>query len=237
MDEQRRIIAYHEAGHAVMSYAKGIPMDSASILEGGDSLGRVISDREPEYWRHKEGAKEVMFALIVVNRASVKAAEMGTGRPTEPDDPNIDPSTPGSDWHETLHYLEELCAEDESRRKETWEQAGREAERVLRGNWPAVEAIAERLLEDETLSATELNAILEAANCERDESAVKRAFLDDEHERLVGRKFELWGRYQELAAEDAPTRETDTVEEELKGVKQRIEEIEAFLWPEQENNV
>ena len=48
MDEQRRRTAYHEAGHAVTSYAKGIPMDSASILEEGISLGRVISYREPE---------------------------------------------------------------------------------------------------------------------------------------------------------------------------------------------
>jgi ATP-dependent Zn protease len=71
MDERRRRTAYHEAGHAVASYAKGIPVDSASISKVGDSLGRVISDRETEYWRDREGAEEVMFALIVESLAGI----------------------------------------------------------------------------------------------------------------------------------------------------------------------
>jgi hypothetical protein len=57
-------------------------MDSASISKADDSLGRVISDREPEYWRDREGAEEVIFSLVVYSLAGVKAAEMGTGRPT-----------------------------------------------------------------------------------------------------------------------------------------------------------
>jgi hypothetical protein len=71
-----------------------------------------------------------------------------------------------------------------------WKQAEREMESVLRENWSAVESVAERLLELETLSAEELKVILEAGSCERDQSAVARAFLDDEHERLVGRRFD-----------------------------------------------
>jgi hypothetical protein len=236
MDEQRRGTAYHEAGHAVSSYAKGIPMDGASISEKDHSLGRVIFGREPEYWRYREGAEEIMFALIVVSRAGVKAAEMGTGSPTDADDPNIDPNILGSDWRGTLQYLDELCGEDESRREVIWEQAGREAERVLRENWPAVEAVAERLLEHKTLDALQLEAILESANCEHDESVVTRAFLDDEHERLVSRKFELWGRHDKLIDEGASASEIEAVLEELQHVERRIEVIGAFLWPEEEKN-
>jgi hypothetical protein len=236
MDDQRRRTAYHEAGHAVSSYAKGIPMDGATISEKEHSLGRVIFGREPEYWRYREGAEEIMFALIVVSRAGVEAAEMGTGSPTAADDPNINPNILGSDWRGTLQYLDELCGEDESRREVIWEQAGREAERVLQENWPAVEAVAERLLEHQTLSAAELKAILETADCEHDESAVMQAFLDDEHEWLVGRRFELWGRHDMLIYEGASASEIEAVLEEIQHVERRIEEIGAFLWPEEGKN-
>jgi len=235
MEEQRRRTAYHESGHAVLSYAKGLPLESTSISEVDDSLGRIIFDREPEHWRYVEGAKEIMFALIVISLAGVKAAEMGMGLPTEPNDPNTDFSLLGSDWHGTLGYLDELCGEDESRQEEVWERAEREAERVLRENWPAVDALAESLLEHETLDAQHLESILETAGCEHDDSAVMRGLFDQEHERLVGRRFELWGRYGRLTDGDAPVGKIEAVVEELRQVERRIEEVETILWPEGDN--
>lgn len=47
----QRATAIHESGHAVMAYLLGRPFTSISVVEDGDSLGRVHSDPPGEWFR------------------------------------------------------------------------------------------------------------------------------------------------------------------------------------------
>ena len=237
MTVSKQRTAYREAGHVVALYARGILLDHASIVKNRGSLGRVVLDRPPEFWRHREGAEEIMFALLVSELAGVKAVEIHTGQAPGLDDPNTDLTLHGSDFRTATNwYLEELCGADGTCRARVWREAMTEAEWVLRSNWPAVEAVAEGLQEHNGLGAAALQATVEASGCERNESAVKRALLDEEHERLVARSFELTDRARAWAEEGTAEREIQAVVEELQQVEQRTKEIAAFLWPKRGND-
>lgn len=228
----KRTTAYHEAGHAVALYAKGIPILIVSIVEDEGSRGRVVQEKEPEYWRHWDGARENMRALLVSDLAGVQAVEKLTGQPARSNVPNMDVGMHGSDYRNAVTTaLEELAGNDEAQRAEEWKQAEIEAEWLLRKNWTAVEAVAEQLLGYKTLDAAALKAVLEDADCERDDSAVRRAFMEEEHEQLVGRRFRLVMRIEKLNNTGAAENEIKAVYQELQDVEQRMKEIEAVLWP------
>ena len=42
LPEEKRIIAYHEAGHAVIAWWEKIPVRRASVVADGDTGGRVL---------------------------------------------------------------------------------------------------------------------------------------------------------------------------------------------------
>ena len=69
--------------------------------------------------------------------------ELLTGEPVGEHDLNV-MQLPGTDWSGIANLFVELG-------QDALEQAHDEAERVLRDNWHAVEAVAEALLERETL--------------------------------------------------------------------------------------
>lgn len=214
-EERLRLTAYHEAGHAVVSWVVGLVMDGASIEPQESSLGRV-SFVELE---HMELYDAVLYRHLVSSYAGVKAVESCTGRPTAPDDPNTDPRVEGSDWDAIVDLIRALTGPDESAQVALQEQAGEEAQRILRENWPGVEAVAQALLRDRSLDNADLSRILGEANCPRGEPA-----YDYELDQLADRLWRLSLRYGALV-DKGHQEEARRVAEERARLESKMEDL------------
>jgi hypothetical protein len=213
--ERERLKAYHEAGHAVVSWVVGLEIEGASIEPQGSSSGRVsITDIE-----HMEGYDEVKHRYLVSSYAGVKAVESYTGQPTDFDDPNIDPRVKGSDRDTIMHLVLSLAGPDKSKQVALQEQAEERAQRILEENWRGVEAIAQALLRDRNLDSADLSRILGEANCPRGEPV-----YEYELNKLTDRKWELTHKYNALIEEERQN-EAQHVGEELARVESEIKNL------------
>jgi ATP-dependent Zn protease len=164
-EERLQSTAYHEAGHAVVSWVVGLEMEGASIEQQGSSLGRVrFADMEAMEVYH-----EILRRHLVSSYAGVQAVELHTGRPTDTDDPNIDPRVKGSDWDGVMDLTLRLAGQEESTQVTLQEKAENEAQRILGENWRTVETITQALLRDRSLDSADLSRIMEEANSPRGE--------------------------------------------------------------------
>ena len=219
-EERLRLTAYHEAGHAVVSWVVGLEMASASIEPHGSSLGRVsFADMEDS-----EVYDEIMHRHLLSSYAGVKAVEIYTGQPTAPDDPNTDPRSRGSDWDAIMDLTLTLASPEESAQVALQEQAEEEAERILRENWRGVEAVAQALLRGRSVDSKDLTRILSQANCPR-----SAPVYDYELNKLADRLWELKRQYKALNEEGRQeearrvAEEHARVESEMKGLARLAE--------------
>jgi hypothetical protein len=214
-EERLGLTAYHEAGHAVVSWVVGLVMEGASIQPQESSLGRV-SFAELE---HMELYKAGLYRHLVSSYAGAKAVELRTGRPTAPDNPNTDPRVEGSDWDAIVDLIRALAGPDESVQVALQEQADEEAQRILRKNWPGVEAVAQALLRDRSLDNADLSRILGKANCPRGEPA-----YDYELDQLADRLWRLRLRYGALV-DKGHQEEARRVAEDLARLESKMEDL------------
>jgi ATP-dependent Zn protease len=86
-DEQRRVAAHHEAGHAVIAYVLGIPIRAATVLGSSredDAAGSVSTGRLSETlesWRqrgkrNRDGAVVVIAHIIMLMAGRVAEEEI-----------------------------------------------------------------------------------------------------------------------------------------------------------------
>jgi hypothetical protein len=193
----------------------GLEMEGASIEPQGNALGRVsFADMED-----MEVYDEIMHRHLVSSYAGVKAVELCTGRPTDPDDPNTDPRNQGSDWDSVMTPILKLAGPEESAQVALQERAEKEAQRILRENWGGVEAVVEGLLKHRKLDSTDLSRILEEANCPRAEPV-----YEYEREQLAKRLWDLMRKYNALI-EEGRQEEAQCVAEECARVKVKMEDL------------
>lgn len=145
-----------------MAYVLGLPVESVSIIPDPDAAGRTVVPYPKGFDpNHDRNAAQIMEKHLVVNVAGVKALEILTGLPTRPGDLSVNPHMVGTDWS-LVDYLV-LCLAGPSSKERQLAVRGQaliEAEVILRGNWPAVRALAEALIEHKELEKKRISAIL-----------------------------------------------------------------------------
>ena len=180
-DEERRIIAYHEAGHAIVarSLAGGRLPHMISIIPSGNSLGRAwLSDSHDRVVFSRtamidemaillggRGAEKLMFGqagsgavddLARVGRLAHRMVrELGMSDAVGPIG-----YAPGADADgHTVAYSEETARTIDAEARRLVSEADLRGRQALSASRDALERIALALLESETLSSREIEAL------------------------------------------------------------------------------
>ncbi|MDY6827683.1 MAG: ATP-dependent zinc metalloprotease FtsH [Bacillota bacterium] len=187
-EEEKRIIAYHEAGHALVAKLKDgtDPLEKVSIIPRGRSLG--ATEQIPEEDRHNFSRKYLLgrIAVMLGGRAAekLKFEDITTGAGDDLKKTTqlvrrmvcqwgmSDGLGPVSFRHGEPHpFLGREMAEQKEFSEETArvideeirriiKDMEKEAEKILNSNREKLEALAEGLLENESLSKEDIDEIL-----------------------------------------------------------------------------
>ena len=187
-DGERRVIAYHEGGHALVGHAlPGTdPVHRVTIIPRGASLGSTLTLATEDRFLVRRSELMARLAMLLGGRA---AEELVFVDPTTGAQDDIARATTiarqmvtefgmsdalgpmrfgqpqgevflGRDLHSTPDYSDEVAARIDAEIRELIEQAHRIARTLLADNRPALDLLVTVLLEKETVQADEVEEIL-----------------------------------------------------------------------------
>src|SRR3989440_4065420 len=175
-EKEKRILAYHEAGHAVMSHLMGdaLPVHKVTIVSRGEALGYTLNlPAEERYLRTKEELIDMMKVFL----AGRAAEQVVFGRVTNGAANDLEKATElarsmvfeyGMSETVTSRTMraDNYSLSEESKRLRDAEQARltddayAEAVRLLTKHRAVLDRVAQALLKKETLTGTELGGML-----------------------------------------------------------------------------
>jgi cell division protease FtsH len=175
-EKEKRILAYHEAGHAVMSHLVGelYPAQKATIVSRGQALGYTLNmPAEDRYLHTREefvdlmmvflsgrAAEQVVFGRITNGAANdlERVTQLARAMVFEYGMSEIAPSrTMRADNYALSEETKRLRDSEQAR---LTDHAYDEALRLLLKHRASLDRVAEALLEKETLDRAELEALL-----------------------------------------------------------------------------
>jgi cell division protease FtsH len=175
-EKEKRILAYHEAGHAVMSHLVGelFPAQKATIVSRGQALGYTLNMPAEDRYLH---TREEFVDLMMVFLAGRAAEQVVFGRITNGAANDLERVTqiarsmvfefgmsevaPSRTMRADNYALsEETKKLRDSEQARLTDQAYDEAQRLLFKHRASLDRVAEALLEKETLDRAELEALL-----------------------------------------------------------------------------
>jgi cell division protease FtsH len=175
-DKEKRILAFHEAGHAVMSHLVGdlFPAQKATIVSRGQALGYTLNMPSEDRYLH---TREEFVDLMMVCLAGRAAEQIVFGRITNGAANDLERVTeiarsmvfefgmseiaPARTMRADNYALsEETKRLRDSEQARLTDHAYDEAQRLLSKHRAALDRVAEALLEKETLDRAELEALL-----------------------------------------------------------------------------
>jgi cell division protease FtsH len=174
-EKERRILAYHEAGHAVMSHLTGdlLPVHKVTIVSRGQALGYTLNLPTEERYLH---TTEEFKDLLTVYLAGRAAEQIVFGRVTNGAANDLERATElaramvfdygMSDVSSRTMRADNYALSEETKRLRDHEQARltddafEEALRLLQKHRAALDRIAKELLDKETLDKDELAMLL-----------------------------------------------------------------------------
>src|SRR2546430_1529880 len=181
-EKERRILAYHEAVHALMSHLTGdlLPVHKVTIVSRGNALGYTLNLPAEERYLHTTEEFEDLLKVILAGRA---AEEVVFGRITNGAANDLEKATEISRSMVFDYGMSRLVASrtmpagnyalsEETQRLRDQEQARltdeafQEAIRLLEKHRPALDRIAHALLEKETLDKDEPGMLLKGVEPE-----------------------------------------------------------------------
>jgi cell division protease FtsH len=175
-EKERRILAFHEGGHALMAHLMGTAMElqKVTIVSSGNALGYAFYLPEEDRYLH---TKEELIDRMIVALGGRAAEEVVFGRVTNGAANDLEKVTEIAramvfDWgmadtvsSRTLR-ADNYALSEETKRMRDGEQAHltdgayEEALRLLRKHRAALDRIANALLEKETLVRDEVQELL-----------------------------------------------------------------------------
>ena len=179
-EKEKRILAYHEGGHALVAHLVGHSAEKATIIARGTALGYVMHLSEEE--RHLETREELVDWMIIA--LSGRAAEQIVfGRVTNGAASDLEKVTEiarsmvfewgmGESVTSRTMRADNYSLSEETKRLRDQEQsrltdqAFTEATRLILKHRALLDRVADALLEKETLSREELNGVF--GNVERE---------------------------------------------------------------------
>ena len=175
-EKEKRILAYHEGGHAVMSHLVGelFPAQKATIVSRGQALGYTLNTAAEDRYMH---TREEFLDLMMVYLAGRAAEEVVFGRITNGAANDLERVTEiarsmvfeygmSEVAHARTMRADNYALSEETKRLRDTEQARltdyayEEAKRLLLKHRAALDRVAQALLEKETLDRAELGALL-----------------------------------------------------------------------------
>src|SRR5256714_1329191 len=181
-EKERRILAYHEAGHAVMSHLTGdlLPVHKVTIVSRGQALGYTLNLPSEERYLH---TAEEFADLLKVYLSGRAAEQIVFGRVTNGAANDLEKATElaramvfdygmsGASASRTMRadnyaLSEETKAVRDHEQARLTDEAFEEAQRLLQKHRASLDRIALALLEKETLDKGELGALLEGVEAE-----------------------------------------------------------------------
>ena len=175
-DREKRILAYHEGGHALMSHLVGdlFPAQKATIVSRGQALGYTFNTPGEDRYMH---TREEFLDLMMVYLAGRAAEEIVFGRITNGAANDLERVTEIARSMVFEYGMSEVAPSrtmradnyalsEETKRLRDSEQARLtdhaydEAKRLLQKHRAVLDRVAQALLEKETLDRSELEALL-----------------------------------------------------------------------------
>jgi len=181
-EKERRIVAYHEAGHAVMSHLTGdlLPVHKVTIVSRGSALGYTLNRPSEERYLHTSEEFEDLLKVFLAGRA---AEQVVFGRITNGAANDLEKATElaramvfdygmsNAAVSRTMRadnyaLSEETKAIRDHEQARLTDEAFAEALRLLVKHRPSLDRIALALLDKETLDKDELAELLEGTEAE-----------------------------------------------------------------------
>jgi hypothetical protein len=155
------VVAYHEAGHVVASYALGIAVESATIERDGDTAGHTVHDYGPEINELREGDNQrwqvMAESIVMVSLAGIVAQQRFA-----PDFEIDEASQP--DMMDAKRVVGDLVGFDDEVLTDAWLRVLRlRTARLMLQCWPEVVSVAHKLMELKTLVASDIRDALDTA--------------------------------------------------------------------------
>jgi cell division protease FtsH len=187
-DKEKRILAYHEAGHALMSHLVGDPqpVQKVTIISRGRALGYTLNTPQEDRYRYLH-TKEELFDLLKVLLAGRAAEHVVFGRITNGAANDLERATGiarsmvfefgmGEEITSRTMRADNYALSEETKRLRDDEQARltdaayEDAKRLIGKHRGALDRVAAALLDRETLNRPDLEALLEGVERESNAS-------------------------------------------------------------------
>src|SRR5437773_8756655 len=181
-EKEKRILAYHEAGHALMSHLMGdsLPVQKVTIVSRGQALGYTLNLPSEERYQH---TKEELVDMMKVYLAGRAAEQVVFGRVTNGAANDLEKATELARAMVFEYGMSEVVASrtmradnyalsEETKRLRDHEQARLadtaydDSVRLLTKHRTALDGIAQALLQKETLDRAELETLLTGVETE-----------------------------------------------------------------------
>ncbi len=175
-EKEKRIFAYHEGGHALMSHLVGdlIPVQKVTIISRGQALGYTLNLPSEERYLHTTEEFQDLLKIYLAGRA---AEQVVFGRVTNGAANALEKVTAlaramvfeygmSTVVSSRTMRADNYALSEETKRVRDQQQAQltdaayEDAQRLLRKHRPALDRVANALLEKETLDRDELDALL-----------------------------------------------------------------------------
>jgi cell division protease FtsH len=175
-EKERRILAYHEGGHAVMSHLTGdlLPVHKVTIVSRGQALGYTLNLPSEERYLHTTEEFEDLLKVYLAGRA---AEQIVFGRVTNGAANDLEKATDvaramvfeygmsGASASRTMRADNYALSEETKRLRDSeqarlTDQAYAEAMRLLQKHRGVLDRIAAALLDKETLDKVELRELI-----------------------------------------------------------------------------